>query len=222
VAFSEEWPSAQRIGFYRRTEIQGYLQDRVHPPVSVRTGLRSRVRREMVKAETPNLKPRPGRSGLVAQGRQPGKVQRAAGRPRWRARAALAAARPPGDCWVCVWSKAPLHRQLLQDVGRIFSWPIAPSGAPPGYVACRDSQSSHERRRRAHGRPARGCVRDVSTEPTTPRASRSYFFEEDAAITTDIGENARPCTPWKPVTTGVTTPVFRSSRPTSLTTFAAV
>jgi len=61
-----------------------------------------------------------------------------------------------------------------------------------------------------------------SNEALRTVASPSYFFVKDAEITTEVGENARPCTPWKPVTTGVTTPVFRSTRPISLTSFAAV
>ena len=49
-----------------------------------------------------------------------------------------------------------------------------------------------------------------------------WFLSSFDAILTRVGENANPCTPSNPVAMGVTTPVLRSTRPTTFFTFAAV
>src|SRR5260370_10069706 len=49
-----------------------------------------------------------------------------------------------------------------------------------------------------------------------------WLCSAGAEISTEVGEKASPCRPMKPVTTGVTTPVFRLTNPTSFTMLAAV
>ena len=66
-----------------------------------------------------------------------------------------------------------------------------------------------------------GEDRDVQLLLLNYWSSRSSDRSCDA-MATRMGENANPCTPWNPVAMGVTTPVLRSTRPTSFTTFAAV
>jgi hypothetical protein len=62
-----------------------------------------------------------------------------------------------------------------------------------------------------------GDDRDVQRLLLTYWSSRSSDRSLDA-IATRMGENANPCRPLNPVAMGVTTPVLRSTKPTSSTT----
>ena len=70
-------------------------------------------------------------------------------------------------------------------------------------------------------------IHDSGDDRAVQRLLLTYWSSSSSdrsldAIATRKGENANPCTPLNPVAMGVTTPVFRSTRPTSFTTFAAV
>jgi hypothetical protein len=80
-----------------------------------------------------------------------------------------------------------------------------------------DTDSLRSKRRIHDSGDDRNLKRLLLNYRSLPSSERSLD-----AIPTRMGENASPCTPLNPLAMGVTTPVFKSTRPTSFTTFAAV
>jgi hypothetical protein len=63
--------------------------------------------------------------------------------------------------------------------------------------------------------------RDAARAPSW-LARRIVYLPAAYGIATGVGKKASPCKPLKPVATGKTIPVFKSSNPTSFLTLAAV